>query len=178
VKTVTINAEQKLYVIPCDGGGCTCLGFDVCLSWTQAYAAAMGETLAIQPPYGTIEAYNFYREVEARFCKHPAAKATFYDPGTPDEVRRILDNAHNSHTRLRLYYGDRNTGLDWGDDACELTGTIGRSMGPVHIPLLIKTARSSGGGAILSDSIVKIETTGKGKRTLYQHPEYHREVTA
>lgn len=72
MKAVTINEDQKLFCIPA-GDGFSSLGFDVCLARTQAYAAAMGETLAIQPLYGTLEAYELYRQIEQRFCQHPAA---------------------------------------------------------------------------------------------------------
>jgi hypothetical protein len=54
-------------------------------------------------------------------------------------------------------------------------GKIGRSSGPIKIPILLKTINSDGGGAILDDCIVKIVTSPiSSARVLYVHPRYHQ----
>jgi len=55
-------------------------------------------------------------------------------------------------------------------DEYDTIGTVGRSTGTNKIPLLIKTKRSFGGGAILDHCIVKIMVGG---RTVLQHPKFH-----
>jgi hypothetical protein len=92
-----------------------------------------------------------------------------YSNDTPNEVKTILEKHCHKNTRLRLYYGDQKTGADWREEHDTL-GTIGRSTGQKHIPLLIATSRSFGGQAILTNCIVKITLN---KRVLYQHENYH-----
>ncbi len=106
--------------------------------------------------------------------------STHFDPRTPPEVRRVLEEVRTAGTRVVLRYGHTDTtpgqskpaGVDWLEEY-DVTGRVGRSMGPQKVPILLASARSSGGGAILSDCIVKI-MTARGKRTLYQHPAYHQ----
>jgi hypothetical protein len=70
--------------------------------------------------------------------------------------------------RVRLYYGDRATGRDWGEEN-DVTGYVGRSMGPKKIPLLMATRYSMGGGGVLVDCIVRMLVDG---RETYCHPLY------
>ena len=100
---------------------------------------------------------------------------TAYQKDTPEEIVKILENARKMHTRLRVYYGDTKTGRDWEEDY-DVFGTIGRSTGSIKIPLMINNSRSTGGGGLLDNCIVKIEYASltKGTRPLYQHPQYHR----
>ena len=68
-ETVTVNAEQELYVILCHHGrqrGYTCLGFDVCIRWGNGIAAWLAEngvpSVAIdESERGTLEAYARYQ---------------------------------------------------------------------------------------------------------------------
>lgn len=73
--------------------------------------------------------------------------------------------------RLKIWYGDTETGRAWGDVS---TGSIGRSTGERKIPLLIANRRSSGGEAILDDAIVRIDYANKKHGgTIYKHPAFH-----
>ena len=89
---------------------------------------------------------------------------------TPSRVATLLNNLSMSQQRIRIVYGDTNTGIDWLEEY-DIIGTIGRSTGIEQIPLLIKNSRSSGGGAILDDCILKIVDV-KTKRVLYQAENY------
>jgi hypothetical protein len=94
---------------------------------------------------------------------------TWYCFDTPDRVIQILDNAMKNHERIRVFYGDADTGCDW----CEFFDTIGyvgRSCGYMKAPLLIKNSRSMGGLSILDRCIVKITID---KVVVYQHLNYH-----
>lgn len=101
--------------------------------------------------------------------KYKVANGTFYHESTPDAVIRILENSRMNNKRIRIFYGDRNTGRDWLE-VYDTIGTIGRSCGSRKIPLLIKNSRSSGGGAILDHCIVKITID---KQTVYQSENYY-----
>ena len=94
---------------------------------------------------------------------------TVYDKGTPAGVRDILEHELHSGHRLRLFYGDQETGQDWHEEY-GTQGYIGKSTGTQPCALLVNNARSTGGPAILTACIVKITENG---RTLYQHPNYH-----
>lgn len=104
---------------------------------------------------------------------------TFYDTRTPDEVIRVLESARLNRTRLHISLGETDNdrgkiGRDWLEEF-ETHGYIGRSMGPVKVPLLLSNSRSIGGGAILDHCIVRIRTSAGG-RVLWQHPQYHHGV--
>ena len=95
---------------------------------------------------------------------------THYKRGTSTQVACVLEQARRERVRVRVFYGDAATGRAWGDDSeC---GYVGRSAGRVRVALIVHNSRSLGGPAILTDCVVKIETT-RGHRVLYQHPNYH-----
>ena len=96
---------------------------------------------------------------------------TSYHDQTPDEVIRVLESARQNRTRLHISLGDQQTGKDWLEEF-ETHGYVGRSMGPVKVPLLIANTRSLGGGSILDHCIVRIRESAGG-RVLWQHPDYH-----
>jgi hypothetical protein len=96
-----------------------------------------------------------------------------FDVRTPETVCNILAQyAGRRDVRLRLYYGDTETGRCWMEEH-DTIGYIGRSTGQIKIPLLIKNSRSWGGGAILDNCIIKITVDGV---TLYEHPLFNMPV--
>ena len=101
--------------------------------------------------------------------KYKVVNGISYHENTPDAVIRVLENAMRANKRIRIFYGDTETGRDWME-IYDITGTIGRSCGQNKIPLLIKNSRSYGGGAILTDCIVKITID---KEVVYKHPKYY-----
>ena len=100
---------------------------------------------------------------------HQMDNGTCYDVNTAVGVIEELEKAQLSGARIRVFYGDRETGRDWCEEN-DTMGCIGRSTGSIKIPLLIKTRRSYGGGAILDSAIVKIQI---GRLVVYKHPNYH-----
>lgn len=178
-REITLNEEQKLYVIP-SGSGYSCLGFDYAFRQATALADAIAakrpdladQALDQKPDvadWGTLAVYNGYRNLTSLLSREKVDLGTWFDPETHPEVRRQLELARNGKYRLRLEYGDRETGQAWDDRPNN--GTISRSMGPMKVPLLIKSTRSYGGEAILTACIVKISET-PGGRMLWQHPSY------
>ncbi len=101
---------------------------------------------------------------------------TYYSEKTSDDVIRVLESLRGTSQRVKIYLGDKNTGRDWMEEDGKV-GKIGRSSGPIKIPILLKTINSDGGGAILDDCIVKIVTSPiSSARVLYVHPRYHQPV--
>lgn len=99
---------------------------------------------------------------------------TTYHDSTYPEVVDVLERVRASQQRIVVAYGDVTTGRDWGDTH-DVAGRVGRSMGPVKVPLLIHNSRSFGGPAMLDHCIVQIRES-RGGRVLYQHPNYHKAV--
>jgi len=99
---------------------------------------------------------------------------TTYHDRTPAEVVALLERNRTTSAytrpRLRLEYGDAETGRAWGDVE---TGYVGRSSGPVKVPIILHNLRSMGGGAISDGSIVRI-SMARGGSVLWQHPTYQR----
>ena len=82
----------------------------------------------------------------------------------------LLNSLTESKQRVRLVYGDIDTGKDWLQEY-DVVGTIGKSTGTNQIPLLLSNSRSTGGGTILECCILKIVDV-KSKKVLYQHDKY------
>jgi hypothetical protein len=104
--------------------------------------------------------------VKFRDVREPSG--TYYHDTTPRKVIDALEHAMRTRARVRLFYGDAKTGRDWLQE-WNVTGRVGRSMGPIKIPLLLSSSRSIGGGAILTDSIVRMFV---GRVEVYRHPKY------
>ncbi|WPS85289.1 hypothetical protein SMD22_01290 (plasmid) [Brevibacillus halotolerans] len=96
----------------------------------------------------------------------------WYQENTPYELLPILDGLYRSGTRCRFYFGDIDTGYDWG---CQnyILGTISISTGEINAPLLISSKRGYSGCALLTGSIVKI-VASKGGQVLWKHPNYQK----
>lgn len=173
-REVTIDEKQKLYVIPEPGGGYTCLGFDV--AWNRANAVWQWiDDARITPPdaafIGTVEGYADYRRVMDAGAAHAKGGRGFlydWDAETPQAVKDALLNAKHNGQRVRLFYGDRVTGRDWGEEN-DVTGTVSASTGWFKCLIIIANARSSGGLAILTGCIVRMLVDG---REVYRHPTY------
>ena len=105
--------------------------------------------------------------------EYRVVNGTSYDPRTPEVVIRVLEAARASRTRLHISFGETSgadAGRDWLEEF-DCYGYIGRSMGPIKVPLLIANRRSRGGGALLDHCIVRIRSSAGGQ-VLYQHPAY------
>jgi hypothetical protein len=100
---------------------------------------------------------------------------TSYNTSTPADVIRILEASRRCRTRLRIHYGSTDgpdAGRDWLEE-CDVEGYVGRSCGPVKIPILVHNARSIGGAGILDARIVRIRSARAGSPDLYRHERYH-----
>ena len=171
IRTVTANVDQKVFVIPVGDDRWTAFGFDNCFKACTQLAEMMKQPLPDAEQIGIIEQYNEYQDLLFKYSASTISKNTWFDPGTVPEVRRILDEARVVGTKLRLWYGNVETGLSWLDE-WDIIGRIGRSMGPMRCPILLRTENSNGGGAILTACIIRIMNTAT-RRDLYKHPKFH-----
>ena len=167
---VTINAEQKLFVIH-SSGGFSCFGFENCFRDSMALAERLGvKNLAPSPEQiGMLEQYeNYIRLLEiARDSKRDLG--TWYDPRTSKEVINVLEEARTLNYRVRIFTGDVDTGVDWLSEH-GVVGRVGRSSGFIKVPLLI-VGSDIGGESILDHCILRI-VHAASKRELYRHPLY------
>lgn len=166
--SITVNEEQQLFVIP-TGGGYTCLGFDVVFKHLKQIVAYLGLSLPVnETDKGTIAQYDLYQKAISEAGKADI-RETWFDLNTPVEVRRILERYRKGDRKIRLFYGDTQTGQDWMEEN-DVIGTIRRSCGIFKAPLLIEEGEYSG-PAILDHCIVRLMDVESGKE-LYRHPKY------
>lgn len=91
---------------------------------------------------------------------------------TPAAVAEALERARATGERVRIWMGDPETGEDWGEEN-DVTGKVGRSTGQVKIPLLLANKRSTGGGPILTQYIIRLKV---GNREVYRAANYREAV--
>ena len=131
-KNVTLNREQRLFVLPVNGGGYSCLGFDVCEKRIQSLATE----LQVQPrPHrtGTHAAYRAYCNlVETAHQKNQATGWRSQSELTPElmglEGKRI--EVVDAYGESRRFY-------------------VGKSTGFIPVHLEIPRRDSSGGMAVM-----------------------------
>jgi hypothetical protein len=172
---ITTNQDQEVFVIP-SSSGYSCLGFQNCFDHTKQLSELLSRPdLSPNPDeIGQVKQYELYQQLTRLALSSTKDLGTYFDPNTGSDVRYWLEHARQNHLRLRLFLGDRLTGRDWLEEF-DVIGTIGRSMGPLKVPLLIRNAQSCGGAAISTSSIVRIVDV-KTKRERYRHAKYHQPV--
>ena len=95
------------------------------------------------------------------------ASGTCYHADTPEPVVEILETVRQNQRKVRLYYGNTQTGQSWFDEH-DVIGRIGRSTGPIKVPLLIEPGEI-GGPALLDHCVIRIDSP---RKTLYQHERF------
>lgn len=91
-----------------------------------------------------------------------------------DKLLNLLEYLRNSKDRVRIWYGDRETGRAWNEEY-DIMGTVGRSCGTSwKIPILMNNSRSYAGGVILLSSLIRIDSI-KDHRTLWKVDNFHVE---
>lgn len=91
-----------------------------------------------------------------------------FNEKTSQAVKDAINTAYTSKKRIRIFYGDTETGRSWHEEN-NVCGTIGRSTGTKKIPLLIANSRSLGGSGILEQCIVAVKIRNG---FLYRHPNF------
>ena len=96
-----------------------------------------------------------------------------YSHTVNDSLINTILRCMNNRERIRVWLGDTKTGRSWNEEY-DVTGRIGRSTGTYKIPLLVNNRRSYGGGALLVDAIVRIDSI-EDRRTLWSVDNFHVE---
>jgi hypothetical protein len=129
------------------------------------------EAGAVSPAFSLGDYAHCTRE---NMKQYQVINGTSYDTRTPKKVVAVLEEARLNRTRLHVslgYTDGPKTGLDWLEEN-DVYGYIGRSTGPIRIPLLVNNQRSHGGPGLLDHCILRIRESAGG-RVLYQHSAYH-----
>ncbi len=127
---ITVNKEQKLYVIPC-GKGYTCLGFEVCKNRVQKLADEMG--IALLPHRtGSIAAYNQYTLIMEK------VKEMNVKTGFRSKSELIPEFIGNEGRRVEI--------IDKYDEKRRFY--IGKSTGWIPCHLEVLRSNSTGGGSV------------------------------
>ena len=174
MQNVTVNLDQKLYVIAFDTGY-TCFGFDNARDHTNQIAERLGRPeLAFAPgDHGTLYGYCKHGQAVQAWARSELSRRTYFDPGTSLELAKVLEACRKSNRKVRLVLGDTGTGQSWLDEY-DVVGTIGRSGGSLKVPLLIEDDES-GGGAISTACVLAVIAWESGRwlfrHTAYKHPD-------
>lgn len=164
---ITLNQDQRLFMLD-SGDGFSCLGFDVVFKRLRQYAEMLGLAEPKYAEIGTKNQLEQYLKAEQAYISTKPTE-TLFDPGTPVAVRAYLEAYRRAGGSVRLFLGDPATGRDWLEEN-DVYGTIGRSMGPIKVPLLIEKGEC-GGGAILTANILRI-VDGRSRKEVYRHASY------
>jgi len=88
----------------------------------------------------------------------------------PESLAQIIERCRLSRKRFRFHLGDTTTGRAWGDVD---VGRLGRSMGPIKIPIIVANSRSISGPGLLDHCVIKIEYANrKDGGVVYQHSNF------
>lgn len=140
--SVTVNAEQGLYVIPC-GGGYTCLGFQVCEDRQSDLADEMNMTRTIHAP-GTIEHYNEYVRLN--------------DEARSRSFRTGWKSATGLTSQLIGLEGKRIEVVDCYGETRRFY--VGKSTGWIPCHLQIARRDSTGGPAVMGAPFKSVKVVG------------------
>lgn len=167
---VTLNTEQKLYVITTDYGY-SCFGFDNARDHANQMAQRLNRAdLSFTPSdYAALAGYRKYEEAVSTWSRSSLTRQTYFDPGTDPKVATVLETRRQTSGKVRLVLGNTCTGAPWLNEY-DVVGKIGRSDGSLKIPLLVEDGESCG-SAILTACVLNI-IDWKSGRALYRHPAY------
>ena len=110
--------------------------------------------------------HSFTNGQSVRYRRMPSG--TCYHADTPETVIAVLENHRRNQRKIRLFYGNTQTGQSWLDEY-DVVGCIGRSTGPIKVPLLIPPG-DIGGPALLDHCLIGIDSP---RKVLYQHDRFH-----
>ena len=165
---ISVNQKQGLFVFNFDGG-CTTMGFDNVFKTLAKIAQRLGLSIPVrEEDKGTLSQYASYREAIDAYAA-AGLNETWHDSDALPEVCKVIDRCFRNGTRVRLFYGDTETGREWGEEN-DVLGSIGRSVGPLKSPILILKGEHSG-TTILEHCLLKIMDANT-RRILWVHDRY------
>jgi hypothetical protein len=167
---ITLNSEQRMYVIACAEGH-SCFGFDNARDHTNQMATELGRhDLAFGPAdHGELSGYDKYLRAADAWGQSRLRERTYFDPATDPRAARVLEDSRKRERKVRLILGNTDTGESWLDEY-DVVGRIGRSTGQLKVPLLIEPG-ADGGPAILTACLLAIVDWDSGK-FLFRHASF------
>ena len=119
---------------------------------------------------------KWIKEVEAIDGKrYKVSHGVYFYPKTSNELIELLIHLHKIDERLQFYWGDPETGLDWGE-IYDVRGRLGVTTGKIKMFILVNNKRSYGGSILLTDHIVRIDWAnkkGRDRKIVYCSKYYH-----
>lgn len=146
-ETVTLNNDQRLYVIPA-GGGYSCLGFDVCEQRSKALANWIstngGNYVPPKQPDGTLDAYNRYTQL----CGIASELCRDFNIRCNVELTSQLIGLEGKRVEVVDKYGETRRFY------------VGKSMGWMPIHLEIATRAACGGHGVVGTPFKSVKVIG------------------
>ena len=143
---VTINREQRLFVIP-SGGGYSCLGFDVCQERINRLApelAALGHQVGKMPRKGTLAQYSHLTDLQEIARKQHEATGW----RSSAELTPLLIGLEGKRVEVRH---------EWKSGQVETVRfLVGRSTGWIPCHLMIARRNCLSGGAVCLGEIQSV----------------------
>lgn len=138
-KTVTLNNEQKLYVIPC-GGGYSTYGFEHLFNKRAKIAKELNRPDLAMGEMGTMDVYNEYEALcSIAQARYAANKNNRLESGLNEKLKGLEGK------RVEVVYTNGEKERFW----------VGRSTGWIPCHLVIKKTNSMGGVSVTSDENIK-----------------------
>ena len=138
LKKVTLNKEQKLYVIPC-GNGYSCYGFDYLITMRNKLANELSRPDLAKARKGTLKAYKEHSELQNVARKRFEETKVRCESGLNEKLKGLegkrVEVVYTSGEKERFY--------------------VGRSTGCIPCHLVIKKINSIGGASVTSDENIK-----------------------
>ena len=85
--------------------------------------------------------FDYVTKIGADGKTYNVMENMWFNTNTPIKVMETLVDANKHYRRIRVFYGDVNTGKDWCE-TFDTIGYIGKSTGQIKIPLLVKNSNS------------------------------------
>lgn len=170
--SIELNNEEREYVVS-EGGAVSCLPFEVVFAQALELAKRLRErgVTARNPAkcdIGTFKQYEQYQQLFKQYAEVPDIK-TWFDGRTAEPVQQAFEQLRKSRHRVRVFYGDANTGRAWLHES-DVIGRLSRSGGAMKLPLLM--VDKMGGSALLSHCVVRLIDLTSGLE-VYRHPLFH-----
>lgn len=163
---VMVDASNRWFVIPA-GEGSSRLGFDEAFNRLREYARLLRLASPREDEIGTMKQYRDLCYTERAYAaSKPRGMLFGYD--TPAAVRRVLEECCASKARVRLFFGDPETGRRWLEED-DVLGRVSATRGPIKLPLLLLSSCPSDGIAISDRNILRITRVRDGV-DLYRSP--------
>lgn len=171
MQALQIDHARHLYV-ESHVGYTASVDFSTVLATANALAGHLGiPTMGIgESEIGTQSAFEKYQRLMRLAMMKIRPGEVWYDPRTPRDARIALDTARASKRKVRLHYGDPNTGLDKLATQ-DIVGFVGYAGWQLPHPILLSERNCHLGSRICELEVVRVVDVD-GMFASYEHPRY------